>query len=42
MRSLDADLLALHAQGVVSEDEVFNYCQDSEAMKARLRPSTAS
>ncbi|MBM3825921.1 MAG: type IV pilus twitching motility protein PilT [Verrucomicrobia bacterium] len=42
MRSLDADLLALHAQGVIPEAEVLNYCQDSEAVRARLRSSTAS
>jgi twitching motility protein PilT len=36
MRSLDADLLALLAQGVVSEEEVYNYCQDPEAIRARI------
>ena len=36
MRSLDADLLALLAQGVVSEEEAYNYCQDPEAIRARI------
>jgi twitching motility protein PilT len=37
MRTLDADLLALYFQGTISEEEVFNYCQDSEMMRARLK-----
>jgi len=38
MRTLDSDLLALFNQGKVSEEEVMNYCQDSEMMRARLNP----
>ncbi|MFM8549869.1 MAG: type IV pilus twitching motility protein PilT [Verrucomicrobiota bacterium] len=37
MRTLDSDLLALFAQGVVAEDEVFHYCQNPEAMRERMR-----
>ncbi|MEY4402464.1 MAG: hypothetical protein RIR91_499 [Verrucomicrobiota bacterium] len=41
MRTLDSDLLALFNQGKVSEEEVMNYCQDSEMMRARLNPGAA-
>jgi len=41
MRTLDGDLLALFAQGLVSEDEVFNYCQSPEAMRERMRAVAA-
>lgn len=37
MRTLDSDLLALFFQGVIGEDEVFNYCQNPEAMRERMR-----
>ena len=37
MRTLDSDLLALFFQGAVSEEEVFNYCQNPEAMRERMR-----
>ena len=39
MRTLDSDLLALFNQGKVDEEEVMNYCQDSEMMRARLNPA---
>jgi twitching motility protein PilT len=37
MRTLDADLLALYLQGTISEEEVFNYCQDGEMMRSRIK-----
>ena len=37
MRTLDSDLLALFFQGLVSEEEIFNYCQNPEAMRDRIR-----
>ena len=37
MRTLDSDLLNLFKQGDVDEVEVMTYCQDVEAMKARLK-----
>jgi twitching motility protein PilT len=37
MRTLDSDLLALFFQGLVSEEEIFNYCQNPEAMRERMR-----
>jgi len=37
MRTLDGDLLALFNQGLVSEDEVFDYCQSPESMRERMR-----
>jgi twitching motility protein PilT len=42
MRTLDGDLLALFAQGLVAEDEVFNYCQSPEAMRERMRAGASS
>ena len=42
MRTLDSDLLALYAQGIVSEEEVFNYCQNPEAMRERMRAGAMS
>jgi twitching motility protein PilT len=40
MRTLDVDLLALHNQGRISEEEVMNYCQDIEIIRSRLHPKT--
>jgi len=37
MRTLDGDLLTLFFQGLVSEQEVFNYCQSPSAMRVRMR-----
>jgi twitching motility protein PilT len=37
MRTIDSDLLALFFQGVVSEEEALNYCQNPEAMRDRMR-----
>jgi len=37
MRTLDGDLLALYMQGLISEQEVFNYCQSPAAMRVRMR-----
>ncbi len=37
MRTLDSDLLTLFFQGAISEEEVFNYCQNPEAMRDRIR-----
>ncbi|MFZ9399683.1 MAG: type IV pilus twitching motility protein PilT [Opitutales bacterium] len=37
MRTLDSDLLSLFSQGVVTEEEVFNYCLNPEAMRERMR-----
>lgn len=37
MRTLDSDLLSLFSQGLVSEEEVFNYCLNPEAMRERMR-----
>jgi twitching motility protein PilT len=42
MRTLDSDLLALFFQGSVSEEEVFNYCQNPEAMRERMRAGAAA
>ncbi|MCX6888068.1 MAG: type IV pilus twitching motility protein PilT [Verrucomicrobia bacterium] len=42
MRTLDSDLLALFFQGTVSEEEVFNYCQNPEAMRERMRGGAAA
>ena len=42
MRTLDSDLLAIFFQGLVSEEEVFNYCQNPEAMRERLRAGAQS
>jgi twitching motility protein PilT len=42
MRTLDSDLLALFFQGVVSEEEVCNYCQNPEAMRERMRGAPAT
>ncbi len=42
MRSLDGDLLSLFFQGVVSEAEVFNYCQSPAAMRVRMRGEGAA
>ena len=42
MRTLDSDLLALFLQGLVSEEEVFNYCQNPEAMRERMRGGAQS
>ncbi len=41
MRTLDADLLALFHQGVIPEDEVFNYAQDAEMMRQRIKGGAA-
>ncbi|MEY4271887.1 MAG: hypothetical protein RL250_753 [Verrucomicrobiota bacterium] len=40
MRTLDADLLALFHQGAIGEEEVFNYAQDAEMMRQRLKAPT--
>ncbi len=37
MRTLDSDLLSLFSQGVVTEEEVFNYCLNPEAIRERMR-----
>jgi twitching motility protein PilT len=37
MRTLDSDLLSLFSQGIVTEEEVFNYCLNPEAMRERMR-----
>jgi twitching motility protein PilT len=37
MRTLDADLLALFNQGLIAEEEVFNYAQDAEMMRQRIK-----
>lgn len=37
MRTLDSDLLTLFKQGDIDEGEVLAYCQDSEAMRPRLK-----
>ncbi len=37
MRSLDGDLLSLFFQGIVSEEEIFNYCLNPEAMRERMK-----
>jgi Tfp pilus assembly ATPase PilU len=37
MRTLDGDLLTLFFQGLISEQEVFNYCQSPSAMRVRMR-----
>jgi len=42
MRTLDSDLLAIFLQGLVSEEEVFNYCQNPEAMRERMRAGAQS
>ncbi len=42
MRTLDSDLLALFFQGLVSEEEIFNYCQNPEAMHDRIRAGAQS
>ncbi len=42
MRSLDADLLSLYHQGVIPEEELLNYCQDADAVRARLREGSAT
>ena len=42
MRTLDSDLLSLHHQGLVSEEEIFNYCQSPEAMRDRLKAGTTA
>ncbi len=42
MRTLDSDLLALFFQGLVSEEEIFNYCQNPEAMRERMRAGAQS
>ncbi len=42
MRTLDSDLLAIFFQGLVSEEEVFNYCQNPEAMRERMRAGAQS
>jgi twitching motility protein PilT len=42
MRTLDSDLLALFFQGLVSEEEIFNYCQNPEAMRDRIRAGAQS
>ena len=41
MRTLDADLLALFNQGIIPEEEVFNYAQDSEMMRQRIKGGAA-
>ena len=41
MRTLDADLLALFNQGVIPEEEVFNYAQDAEMMRQRIKGGAA-
>lgn len=42
MRTLDSDLLSLYHQGLVSEDEIFNYCQNPEAMRDRIKAAPAA
>jgi hypothetical protein len=42
MRTLDGDLLALYQQGVVAEEEIFNFCQNPEAMRDRMKAGTAA
>ena len=42
MRTLDSDLLALYYQDVVSEEEIFNYCQNPEAMRDRIKAGPAA
>ena len=42
MRSLDGDLLTLFFQGLVTEQEVLNYCQSPSAVRARLRGESPS
>jgi twitching motility protein PilT len=37
MRTLDGDLLTLFFQGLITEQEVFNYCQSPTAVRARMR-----
>jgi twitching motility protein PilT len=37
MRTLDGDLLALFFQGLITEQEVFNYCHSPTAVRARMR-----
>ena len=37
MRTLDGDLLTLFFQGLISEQEVFNYCHSPSAMRVRMR-----
>jgi twitching motility protein PilT len=41
MRTLDADLLALFNQGIIPEEEVFNYAQDAEMMRQRIKGGAA-
>ena len=41
MRTLDADLLALFNQGIIAEEEVFNYAQDAEMMRQRIKGGAA-
>ena len=41
MRTLDADLLALFSQGIIAEEEVFNYAQDAEMMRQRIKGGAA-
>lgn len=41
MRTLDSDLLSLFSQGVVTEEEVFSYCLNPEAMRERMRGGAA-
>ena len=40
MRTLDGDLLTLFNQGLVSEAEVFDYCQSPESMRERMHAAT--
>jgi Tfp pilus assembly pilus retraction ATPase PilT len=42
MRTLDSDLLSLFSQGLVTEEEVFNYCLNPEAMRERMRGGASS
>ena len=42
MRSLDGDLLTLFFQGLVTEQEVMNYCQSPSAVRARMRGESPS
>jgi twitching motility protein PilT len=42
MRTLDSDLLSLFSQGLVTEEEVFNYCLNPEAMRERMRGGSSS
>jgi hypothetical protein len=37
MRTLDADLLALVQQGLISPEEATLHCQDPEMMRNRMR-----